>query len=210
MISRSTCFLALIMASSQLVVSAQNATPVARIEVRDLKLEVQQTPQLQASNVVDKKWKPKSWLELAMELETKLPRDSGGRDGSLATMEVKYFVGVNQVTKEGKYIVLTGTVVYNNVPAGEANTLAFISPSTLKRVLLKDNAGKADVKAFGIEVRAGGEVLAVKSSTGSPWWVGADKQPLETFSYEDGAVLPKSKTPFAPFWGDYDVPASDK
>jgi hypothetical protein len=87
--------------------------------------------------------------------------------------------------------------------------LAFVSPSTLKRILQKDNGGKGDVVAHGVEVLVGGKRVASGSSTGSPWWFDANTQALsDKFAFEDGAVLPKSKTPFAPFWGDYDLPVS--
>jgi hypothetical protein len=186
-------------------------SPPAKIEIKDLKLEAQQTPQIQAGNVVDKKWKPKTWLEIAMELAVKLPRDIGGRDGSLAAMEVKYYIALNQTTKEGKTVVVTGTVAYKDIPSGESHTLAFIAPSTLKRLLQKDNGGKTDVKAFGVEVNVGGALLAGKSSTGSQWWLDPQtKAPSDKLAYEDGGVISKAKTPFAPFWGDYDVPATDK
>ncbi len=207
-----TKLLTLLAVSAFAAVSANGQeTPAAKIEIKDLKLEAQQTPQIQAANIVDKKWKPKTWLEVSMELEVKLPRDSGGRDGSLAAMEVKYYLALNQTTKEGKAIVLTGSVSYQNIPSGESHTLAFVAPSVLKRLLQKDNGGKTDVKGFGVEVLVGGALLAGKSSTGSQWWLDPKtKAPSEMFAYEDGGVVSKAKTPFAPFWGDYDVPASDK
>lgn len=187
--------------------AAQDAAQV-KFDLKGIKLEQQQTPQIQATNIVDKKWRPKNWLELEMAFSIKLARDAGGRDGSLAAMDVKYFIGLSQNSAEGKPIVLSGTVSYQNIPAAEdCFALAFVSPSTLKRTLQKDNGGKGDVRAYGVEVSIGGTVVAVQSSTGSPWWVDANKQPDATkFSFEEGGVVGKSKTPFAPFWGDYDVP----
>lgn len=187
--------------------AAQDAAQV-KFDLKGIKLEQQQTPQIQATNIVDKKWRPKNWLELEMAFSIKLARDAGGRDGSLAAMDVKYFVGLSQNSAEGKPIVLSGTVSYQNIPAAEdCFALAFVSPSTLKRALQKDNGSKGDVRAYGVEVSIGGTVVAVQSSTGSPWWVDSNKQPDSTkFSFEEGGVVGKSKTPFAPFWGDYDVP----
>ncbi|MCB1209089.1 MAG: hypothetical protein KDK97_07165 [Verrucomicrobiales bacterium] len=188
-------------------ISAQDSTQV-KLDAKSIKLEQQQTPQIQASNIVDKKWRPKNWLEIDAEFAIKLARDVGGRDGSLAGLDVKYYVGMNQNSKDGKPIVLSGTVSYQNVPADDdSHTLAFVAPSTLKRILQKDNGGKGDVKAVGCEFLVGGTIIAVQSSTGSPWWYDpATKAPSDKFSFEDGAVLGKNKTPFAPFWGDYDVP----
>jgi len=188
-------------------VCAQDSTQV-KLDPKGVKIEQQQTPQIQAANIVDKKWRPKNWLEVDAQFDIKLARDVGGRDGSLAGLDVKYYIGLNQNSKDGKPIVLSGTVSYQNVPADEeSHTLAFVAPSTLKRVLQKDNGGKGDVKAVGCEFIVAGTTIAVVSSTGTPWWYDpTTKAPSDKFSFEDGAVLGKNKTPFAPFWGDYDVP----
>ena len=190
-------------------VFAQDATQV-KVDVKGVKLDQQNTPQIQALNVVDKKWRPKTWLEIEAAFDIKLARDAGGRDGSLAAMEAKYYIGLNQRTQDGKNVVLSGSLNYKDVPANtECFGLAFVSPSTLKRVLQKDNGGKGDVVAYGVEVLVGGQRVAFASSTGQPWWYDASKQgPSDKFSFEEGSVLPKAKTPFAPFWGDYDLPVA--
>lgn len=200
-----TCLAAL--ALMTLSGNAQDAKSQIRIKKAKIAMEQQQTPQIQASNIVDKRWKPKTWIEFDTEFEIDLPRTAGGEEGSFPALEFKYYAGVNAQSKERKTIVLTGTITYQNIPAhGDLHALAFISPSTLKRVLLKDNGGKADVGAFGVEIRVNGEVLTFASSNGRAWWIdAATKQPSDSFSFEDGGVLGKDKTPFAPFWGDYDV-----
>ena len=188
---------------------AQDANQV-KVDVKGVKLEQQNTPQIQALNIVDKKWRPKNWLEIEVAFDVKLARDAGGRKGSLDAMEVKYFIGLNQKDETGKNIVLSGTLNYKDVPADTTCFgLAFVSPSTLKRLLLKDDGGKGDVAAYGVEVLVAGNRVAFGSSAGGPWWYDASTQALSSkFAFEDGAVLPKSKTPFAPFWGDYDLPVS--
>lgn len=190
--------------------SAQEANQV-KLEVKGVKVEQQQTPQIQAGNVTEKRWRPKNWLEIEAAFDLKLARDAGGRDGSLTAMQVKYFIAVNQTDDTGKNIVLTGTLNYNDVPADTTSFgLAFVSPTTLKRVLKKDNGGKGDVKAFGVEVLVGGTRVGFGSSiSNNPWWYDPATQGLsDKFAFEDGTVLPKSKTPFAPLWGDYDLPVT--
>lgn len=194
--------------------SAMAQAPAAqqvRVKIKELKFEQQQTPQIQASNIVDKRWRPKNWIEVDVGLDVDIARDLGGREGSYPGLEIKYFVGVTKTNKDGKTIVLSGQISYVNVPHGESHALAFISPSTLKRVLQKENGGKADVGAVGVEVLAGGQVLAFQSSTGTAWWMDPNtKQPLDKFAFEDGGVLGKVETPFAPFWGDYDLVSKAK
>jgi len=191
------------------VASGQDATQV-KVNIKGVKLDQQQTPQIQAMNVVDKKWRPKNWLEIEAAFDIKLARDAGGRKGSLEAMEVKYYIGLNQTAEDGKPIVLAGSMNYKDVPADEnCFGLAFVSPSTLKRILLKDNGGKGDVKAHGVDVFVGGTRVAFGSSTGSPWWFDPAAQGLsDKLSFQEGTVVPKAKTPFAPFWGDYDLPVA--
>lgn len=71
-------------------------------------MEQQQTPQIQASNIVDKRWKPKNWIEFDTEFQID-PR-TAGEEGSFAALEFKYYAGVNAKSKDGKTIVLSGTV----------------------------------------------------------------------------------------------------
>ena len=192
--------------------AGQEANNQIRVKVKGVKLEQQYTPDFGARNVTDKRWKPKQWLEFDTEIDVDIANELGGKDGSYPALDFKYFVGLNQKTKEGKNIVLTGTLTFENIPASRAgdaiHALAFVTPATLKKALLKDNGGKADVSAIGLEIHAGGQILtgAFYSSSGSPWWIDANKQPDSTkFEFQDGAVIPKSKTPFAPLWGDYDL-----
>ena len=191
---------------------AQDPNSQVRVKVKDVKLEQQMTPDYMPRGVTEKRWKPKQWLELDTELDVDVATDLGGKEGVFPALEFKYFVGLNAKSKEGKNIVLTGTIVYENVPASRpgdaAHALAYITPAALKMALKKDNGGKADVVAIGIEVHAGGQMLkeAFYSNKGGVWWVGADKQPDGTkFDFQGGSVISKGKTPFAPLWADYDL-----
>ena len=192
---------------------AQDPNSLVRVKVKDVKLEQQMTPDYLPRGVTEKRWKPKQWLELDTELDVDVANDLGGKEGVFPALEIKYFVGLNAKSKDGsKNIVLTSTITYENVPAsrpGEAaHALAYITPSALKLALKKDNGGKADVVAIGLEVHAGGQMLkdAFYSNKGGAWWVGADKQPDNArFEFQAGAVISKGKTPFAPLWADYDL-----
>jgi hypothetical protein len=192
--------------------SAQDMNKEIKVDVKSCKLDQTYTPDFGVPNVTQKRWKPKQWVEMETILDIKLAPALGGRDGTYAALTVKYYVGFNKQNKERKNIVLTGTVNYKNIVASEPNVaLAYVTPATLKRVLEKDNAGKNDVTAFGLEVQAGGQTVAAHSSNGSFWWINADKQPnTEKFDFQDGEVLPKSKTPFSVLWADYDLLSDDK
>lgn len=185
-------------------VSAQDA-PDAKAEIKlsrvEMQIESQQTPQIQVTNVKDKRWRPKQWLEVQVDFKSTVARSLGGREGTYPGIEIKYFLAVaGKKNKDGKQVVITGNISYKDVPNEECHALAFVSPAALKRILEKENGGKADISLFGCEISAGGTVLGGKSSTGSKWWeAGADKMAAED------VLVPKDKTPFAPLWGDFDL-----
>jgi hypothetical protein len=186
--------------------------PAIKVDIKELKLEQQLTPQFQALGVTEKRWKPKTWLEMDVGLKIKLPRSEGGSDASAASLEVRYFIGTTGKDKEGKTIVLTGGITYQNVPAdGESHALAYISPSALQRALMKENGNKNDAPAFGVDVYFNGQPVATQSSSGGRWWskAGATENDADKFSFQD-AVIPKAKTPFNILWGDYDLQVETK
>jgi hypothetical protein len=204
--TKRSLFITSVFFASALAAHAQDAAAgQVKVDVKEVKLEAQPTPQIQANNVVDKRWKPKTWLEVDTEFDIKLPRAEGGNEGTYPALEFKYHL-MTSASKDGKRIMLEGAVTCVNIPAHEkCHALAFVSPATLKRALMKDNGGKADIMGFAVEVLAGGQVVAGKSNPAGKWWEDASK-----YQVMDGAVLGKDKTPFAPLWGDYDVAPQPK
>ncbi len=181
--------------------SAQDAKPEIKLAQVDMKIESQFTPQIQATNLVDKRWRPKQWLEVQVDFKATIARSLGGREGTYPSIDVKYYAALAGIkNKDGKQVVISGTVTYKDVANGENHVLAFVSPASLKRLLQKENGGKGDISLFGCEITAGGEVIGGKSSSGGKWWeAAADKMALED------VMVSKDKTPFAPFWGDFDL-----
>ncbi|MES2594152.1 MAG: Amuc_1102 family pilus-like protein [Verrucomicrobiota bacterium] len=184
----------------------QAQAPAVKVDINKPKLNPIQTPQFSAGNVPDKNWRPKTWLEVDMEFDVKVPTSAGGRNGSVATMTVHYYLAMNATAPDGKRHVLKGTLTYSDIPAAEkCHALAFASPATLRRVLAKDNFTGADVAGWGVEVVIDGTVVKADSSAGGAWWEAADK-----YLISEGALLAKGDTPFGILWGDYDVQGKSK
>jgi hypothetical protein len=182
--------------------------PAIKVDVKELKLEQQTTPRVQAQGIVEKRWTPKTWIELDLGFKIKLPKAEGGDDASAAAIEVRYFVGTNAKSKDGKQIVINGSITYQNVAADtECHALAYISPSALQRALMKDNGNKGDTPAFGADIYYNGQPVATSGSSGR-WWATGTENNTEKFSFMEG-ITSKSKTPFSIFWGDYDLQVSD-
>ena len=119
-------------------------------------------------------------------------------------LEFKYYVSLNAadpVTK--KFILLASTINYVNISSKDlqSHAMAFVSPAAISRLLGKTDFTASDIKAVAIEVSYGGQLVGGHNQgAAGKWW-----DDLSKFSVVDGLLLPKNKTPYAPFWGDYDV-----
>ncbi len=174
--------------------------PSAKVDGGKLAIGNIQTPQIQ-SDAPNKRWRPKTWLEVDLPFQVKLAQSAGGRNGSLAALTVNYYIGLNAQSADKKPIVIKGTFNYVDIPAGEeCHALAYVSPSALRRLLLKDNFTPSDIKAWGYEMMLDGQRVGGDTSTSGAWW-----EKSESFSMADGVMLSKQETPFGILWGDYDV-----
>lgn len=183
------------------------ATPLAvKADIKRVTVTEQQTPQFNASNVKEPRWRPKNWIQVDVEFEVKLPQSAGGREGTYSGLQMDIYLGLNQKTKDGKFQALKGTLNLVNVPAGECHALAFVAPASMKSILQRDNVtASADIQAWGVDIKAEGQRADADASNGKPWWEGGGE-----IVFLDGMLLNKSQTPFAPLWGDYDVQVQAK
>jgi hypothetical protein len=178
------------------------------VDIKKVDVKEQPTPQFNAGNVTEKRWRPKNWIEVDVEFDIKLPPEAGGRDGTFPAMQMNIYLPLQHMTKDNKREVLQGTLDLINIPAdGPCHALAYVSPATMKMIFQKNMVtASADVQGWGVEIMVDGERRAHAASVGKdPWW---EKQ--ESFVFLSGMLLPKAKTPFAPLWGDYDVAVQPK
>jgi hypothetical protein len=183
----------------------------AKIEkLVDLKVSValQETPQISATNVKDKRWKPKQWIEIETALEAKAPKGTKPEDAkNLAELTLKYYIVVNGPSRE-KTKLLTGEVSHANVPTGEAShSCMFISPATLLAITGKKGgiSTATDIGLWGIEAYVGGKLAGRASSLqDKDWWS------LPTAPGKEAGLLGKAETPFAILWGDYHLDVRGK
>lgn len=205
------CAAALI-ASGAIKASAQEAATL-RVEIaKNVEPTAIPTPQIQVTNIPDKRWKPRNWLELDIPFDVKKAKVAGDTSSIVDALDFKIYIALSKpdpVTH--KYPLLTASITYVNVPLKEkVHALAFVSPSALSRAMDAGGASKSaeftknDIKAVAIEVSSGGQVVGAYSSipvTKDKKWYDV----TEGFNVMDGLLLPKTKTPFSILWGDYDV-----
>ncbi len=175
-----------------------------KVDCKKVDVSVLPTPGY-TTNLPDRRWRPKNWIQIDVDFDVKIPSAAGGRDGTLDALTMNYYVAMNTRTPEGKTPVFKGTINYVNIANGENHALAFISPSSLKRLMQKDNVIPSDIQATAVEILYNGQPVAGKSNGGGAgrWWeTGGDSLDLI-----DGDVLAKHDTPYSVLWGDYDVKA---
>jgi hypothetical protein len=205
MISRNTLFLitgfAVVLSTDFARGQTVELSKELKVDVKGVKAESQYTPQIQATNVNDKRWKPKNWLEVDVAFEAKKAKTPGDTSNMVDSVDFKYFVALNKTDKDGKYVLLTANITYLNVIEKEAqHAMAFVSPAALERLLEKTTFSNADIKAVGVEIYRDGALAGWNSNAGGRFW-----EKLDGFAVTDGLLLPKVKTPFSVLWGDYDL-----
>jgi hypothetical protein len=185
------------------MVSAQDA-PTVKVDVKDMKVQQQQSPQISATNVTDKRWRPKNWLEVDLAFDAKKAPVPGDRNPFIESVDIKFYVALNKQDAEGKYILLTASSTFLNVLSKEVNrAMVFAPPAALSRLLEKPDFSNTDVRAYGVEINHNGQLVGGYSSQGGKFW----ETSAANFSVVDGVLLPKAKTPFSVLWGDYDLEA---
>lgn len=178
------------------------ASKAVRTDIRGVTIDGQNTPQFSVPNVKDKRFRPKTWLEMDVAFKAdkaKTPENNPVID----SLEFKFYVLLNVRNKEGKLTLLTASATFVNImEREEQHVLMYVSPSSLQRLLQKNTFAATDVSAWGVEIYKDGAAAGPRfiSQGNVPFW---DK--TENFVVVDGELLPKVKTPFAPLWGDYDV-----
>lgn len=182
-------------------VQAQDA-PTVKVDVKDMKVQQQQSPQIPANNVTDKRWRPKNWMEIDLAFDAKKAPVPGDRNPYIESLDIKFYVALNKQTADGKYILLTASATFLNIMSKEtSHAMMFAPPQALSRLLEKTDFSNADAKAWGVEINHNGQLVGGYSSQGGKFW----ETSANNFAVTDGVLLPKAKTPFSVLWGDYDL-----
>jgi hypothetical protein len=187
--------------------AAEPAAPAAAgkeklVDISKVDINIQKTPQIQATNVKDKRWTPKDWIEIEVEATAELSKTE--KDKSRKTYDevtFKYYAYLTGSSAK-KSRVLTGEIVHVNVPIKEKiHSVAYITPSQLQKVTEATATGPANptmVKAWGVQVLIDGQEVGRKTSdSNKEWWSNPSLPPQEA------ALLNQADTPFAPLWGDF-------
>jgi len=159
------------------------------------------SPQIGTVSGAKKRFDPKEWLEV----EVKFKITSSIRDETYANrVTVRWFVAADVTEgKSTKTRVLEKEVSYVNVPVGEdVYVSVYLSPSAVKRISGRDNAGKNVVKGVGGEILVNGSqpvkgsgLFTTEPTSKGKWWD-------ELARYNKIPLRNKNETPFKFLWWD--------
>ncbi len=179
---------ALFLASAFLAFSPARAQQV-KVDVGKPEVDTQLTPDFNAGNVKDKRFKPRKWLEIEVPFKAVTTDKSGFVD----ELTFKYHIYVKGVKQP---IMLVGDIIHVNIMGGESSySVAYVAPTTLARVagIKPDLVSKRSLEGIAIAVYYRGQLVGGEADRASSrWW--------EKMAQTPGYVLNKSQTPYAHLW----------
>lgn len=201
--------LTLSLAAIAAVASSQTVEVSKEVQVRQnriaIKPDTQKTPQFTPTNVKDKRWLPKDWLEVDIAFDAEKANNPADKSPMIESLDFKVFVLLNKRDKDGKLLLLTSNTTYINILEKETqHVLLYASPAGLSRVLENQRPTTVDITpmAVGVEIYRSGALAGWNSTAQGRFW-----EKIENFNVADGVLLPKNKTPFSTLFGDYDLEA---
>lgn len=166
---------------------------VGDIKIKNLSVEIQQTPEFRPGNVKDKRVpKPRDWLEVEVEFEV----DTNPRDGFAPALMFRYYIAIQGA--DGKPRTLRGDVTHVNVPGSTSlYSVVYVSPATLAKVTGKYTGfTESSIVGIGVAIYHDGVAKTGEASKlPNGWWTNANVQ-------TEPGVLKKKNTPFALLWLD--------
>lgn len=184
---------------------AQDAKVEKLVDLKEPIIQSQQTPDLKAAGVKEKRWKPKDWLEFEIPFIAAAPRTAKSGFTTYDSLVFKYYLFLANADKD-KNRILTAEVTHVNVPVGEGMaSVVYLSPSAVLNLTGNSRVMPNAVTFWGVEVLHDGKTVGFLSSkgksptdSGAEWW----KSPNAPTTVP-GVLKNKMETPFAPLWGDY-------
>jgi len=184
---------------------AQDAKSEKLVDLREPTIQAQQTPDIKAAGVKEKRWKPKDWMEFEIPFIAAAPKNAKSNFTSYDSLTFKYYLFLSNADKE-KSRILTAEVNHQNVPIGEGlASVVYLSPTAILSLTGSNRFQAASVTLWAVEVTHEGKTVGFLSSKGkSPtdpgaeWWKATSAPPVVA-----GMLKNKMETPFAPLWGDY-------
>jgi hypothetical protein len=170
------------------------------IKFKKVEIAAQKAPDFTLKGgTTDKRWKAKEWLEIDFEIDVKAPKAADRKLKFLDNVTIKYYVFMSPADQTKKKI-LVAEVTYLNVPIDETiHSVVYLSHSSIVNITGDKIVDKSQITFTGAEATYNGNLVGIyPKGAGASWWKAPTAPPVE-----EGRLLPKHKTPFAPLWYDY-------
>ncbi|MEM0895662.1 MAG: Amuc_1102 family pilus-like protein [Verrucomicrobiota bacterium] len=184
-------------ASFSLLVSAAQAQQV-KVEVENLEVQLQQSPDIEFSGTKEKKWDAKEWLEIEVTFKA-LSADRNAE--FIDELEFQYYVFFKG-QKAAQPQVYTRSINVTNIPVDEtAYAIAFLAPATMEKAFGKGKSINVRDAWVAVEIKSRGATVGGEANEGKSdaWWRDGRAQRVE------GEIFAKYETPFQLLWYDRHV-----
>lgn len=182
-----------LLGASLLAFSSSASAQAVKVDQPKIDITIQKTPRFTVSGPKEKRDTQKFWIEVEVEFEAD---QANPKEDFISELEIKYFITMTPKTGEVRKVYTLG-VSHVNIPKNEkAYSVAYMSPTTIAKIIGKDKVpSKADIDV-AVEIRSQGTLVAgdATKSASKKWW--------NTMPQAEGMVLNKSNTPFATLWVD--------
>lgn len=140
------------------------------------------TPEFQITGGQNKRYETKRWLEIEWPYSTKAPM----------TDEITFTVNVQIGGR-----ILPGTVSYTKIPEGKHFGVMYVAPRTLESIAGKNITANAIQNVWITAANSQGVTVAIFPKR---------QTPIPNMPRQDGLLLKKPETPFAPlYWDRYEA-----
>lgn len=182
------------------VAAPAQAPPNTEFQIRDISVDYVGAPQYNfGGGPRGKRTSGRSnWLEIEVTFDWQ-PR---GRDEPdyLDDLVITYYVLLDNASRENpEGVLLKGQVAHVSVPQDRGlKSVMYIAPRTIERFFggKQPATARGALRDVGITIARGGQMVAESSWQGQgAWWEG--------MSAQDGFVLNKDQSPFAPILWEY-------
>jgi len=160
--------------------------------------EFNELPSPDINTGVNKKFKPKDWLEIEVKFKVQKLK-TPPKDEYLDSVTVKWWVVVKSQDREA--YLMTKEITHVNIPIDEEVVASiYLSPNTLRRITGKSTVSKTDLEAIGGELHYGDEWVGYFThGEARGWWLKDLESVQRTGKFP---LLDKNETPFKTLWYD--------
>ena len=190
-----------------LPVQAQSGSAQSEFAIQGITTQFVNSPNINSDYQRRTSGRSGQWLEIEVTFAW-APRDKA--QTTVDAYDVRYFVLLKNASAspDKKDTLLAGTASHVQLsPGRDKRSVMFVSPQQLSKLFggRVPSSPQQAVAGVGVEIAVSGQMVVEHTNRGQgAWW--RDAAATAGFNRNDGVLLDKSRTPFAPLAYDYHEP----